>query len=389
MKISFFLLKKLIILMKRAVLDEQHHVESIEMTNLNGFRVKIINFGATITEIFAPDASNKNIEDVVLGHSDWKDYQDATKNRYFGCIVGRYANRISQGKFNLNGKTYQLAQNNNGNHLHGGIKGFSQKIWTITGTNETENDMSVSMKYISVDGEEGYPGNLEVSVTYTVPKKQNQIAIEMEAHLAKGETQDTVINLTNHSYFNLSGDIKESSIENHFIWLNSREVTEVDDKLVPTGKILSIDKDYVMNFYDKPRKIGECINEVKQGGGYDHNFIVAPSHYPKSPVAQSTISTDLPLIARVWDTNSGRVLSMYSNQPAVQFYAGNFLPVDGITGKNGKKYGKRGGFCLEAQNYPDSPNHSNFPSPILKPGQIYQHITIYHFDSIHSIPVFP
>lgn len=373
--------------MKRVKLDDQHNIECVEMTNSNGFCVKIINFGATITEIHVPDARNKNIEDVVLGFSDWKKYQDTTKNRYFGSIVGRYANRIAKGKFSLNGITYQLAQNNNGNHLHGGIKGFNQQIWTITGTNETENEMSVSMKYTSVDGEEGYPGTVEVSVTYTVPKKQNQIAIEMEGRLAKGETQDTILNLTNHSYFNLSGNLKENTIENHFIWINSKDITEVDDKLIPTGKILSIEKDYVMNFYDKPRKIGECIDEVKQGGGYDHNYIVAPSHV-KSPVAQSTISTDLPLVARVWDTHSGRVLSTYSNQPALQFYAGNFLHSE-IKGKNDIPYGKRSAFCLETQNYPDSPNHSNFPSPVLKPGQLYQHITIYHFDSIHSLPVFP
>jgi aldose 1-epimerase len=334
------------------IIGKKDGIELVQytLTNKNGMSVKIISLGATVTGIMVPDR-NKEMGDVVLGFDSLAGYMDPA-NSFFGVIAGRYANRIAKGKFVLNGETYTLAQNNNGNSLHGGLKGFDKAVWNAT---TSLADSSLTLKYASKDGEEGYPGNLNVEVRYKL-RDDNALEINYTAVTDKA----TPVNLTNHSYFNLSAG-KKSDILDHVLQLKASKYTPVDKTLIPTGKIDEV-SGTPMDFR-QPKAIGKDIGKVD--GGFDHNWI-----FDKD-------SASLELVGKLVDPSSGRNLEFWTSEPGVQFYSGNFLK--GQEGKKGMKYTKHAGLCLEAQHYPDSPNQPSFPSTILQPGQTYKQTTIYKF----------
>ncbi len=325
------------------------------LTNRNGMQVKITDYGATVVAILVPDKYG-TIEDVVLGFDEIGGYQSNAYLKdgpYFGAIVGRFGNRIAKGRFTLNGKEYQLATNNGPNHLHGGNKGFDKVMWQAE---PLLSENAVKFIYTSSDGEEGYPGNLHVVVTYSLTDS-NELVIDYEAETDKL----TPVNLTNHSYFNLAAG-KAENILNHELYLNADRYTVVDDTLIPTGDNREV-AGTAMDF-TTPKPIGAALNEVE--GGYDHNFVLNIS------------SEKMKLAAAVVEPESGRMLEVYTTQPGVQFYSGNFL--DGsLTGKGNVKYVKHYGFCLETQHFPDSPNQPHFPNTILQPGEKYQESTVYRF----------
>ena len=322
------------------------------LKNQKGTEVKILNYGGTITNILVADKNNQ-LGDVALGYESLAGYTQ-TGNPYFGCLVGRYANRIANGKFILDGKTYTLATNNNGNHLHGGLKGFDKVIWNVDAASET----SLNLSYSSKDGEEGYPGNMEVKVVYSL-SPENELKIDYTATTDK----PTPVNLTNHTYFNLSGG-KDSTIVDHELMLNANQYTAVNDKLIPTGASPSV-KNSPMDF-TKAKRIGDDLGKVK--GGYDHNWVLNKK------------GNDLSLIGTLYHPASGRLMEVFTTQPGVQFYTGNFL--DGtLMGKGGKKYVQHSGLCLETQHFPDSPNQPSFPNSILKPGETYHEVTMYKFST--------
>lgn len=331
------------------------------LTNKNGAVAKISNYGGTVTSLTMPDRNGK-FSDVVLGFDSLGKY--VKDSPYFGALIGRYGNRIAKGKFSLDGNNYQLATNNIGNALHGGIKGFDKVVWTAA-PKVTAQGPTLKLTYVSKDGEEGYPGTLKVTATYTLTNK-NELKLVYRATTDK----DTVVNLTHHSYFNLAGQ-GNGTILDHVLTLDSSRYTPVDQTLIPTGKIAMV-KGTPMDFR-KPTPIGARIDakdeQLKFAGGYDHNF-----------VADKLVPGTLTRIAKVEEPKSGRVMEVFSTEPAVQFYAGNFL--DGtLKGKGGKVYAYRGGFCLEPQHYPDSPNHKNFPTTELKPGQTYKNTIVYRFST--------
>jgi aldose 1-epimerase len=319
--------------------------------------VKVITYGAIITEIDAPDREGKPA-DVTLGFDGLAGYLG--ENPYFGATVGRVANRIARGKFTLDGKEYSLAVNNGPNSLHGGLKGFNRHVWKAEPVTKDEGP-SVRMSRRSPDGEEGYPGNLDVSVTFTVTA-QNELKIEYAATTDKA----TPLNLSNHSYFNLAGPTNES-ILGHELMLAADRYTPVDDTLIPTGEIATV-KGTPLDFTEATA-IGARIGQIKADPvGYDHNFVLNGG------------GKSLALAARVYEPKSGRVLEMSTTEPGVQFYSGNFL--DGsLTGKGGIVYKQYHGFCLEAQHFPDSIHHPNFPSSVLEPGKTYTQTTIYKFSA--------
>jgi len=320
------------------------------LKNSRGLTAVISNYGGTLLELWTPDKSGKS-GDVILGYDSLSGYLQKS-NPYFGAIVGRYANRIHHGSFTIDGKTYTLALNNGNNTLHGGIKGFDKVIWTV----DQVNDSSLALSYSSRDGEEGFPGNLNVKVVYTV-KSSNELVIDYTALTDK----KTPINLTNHAYFNLSAG-KDSTILNQELKINASKFTPVNDSLIPTGGAASV-AGTAMDF-KKAKKIGQDIVDVK--GGYDHNFII-----DKKDSALATAAT-------VFDPGSGRKMEVWTTQPGIQFYTGNFL--DGsLTGRDGKKILKHGAFCLETQHFPDSPNQPSFPGTILEPGQTFHEVTVYAF----------
>jgi aldose 1-epimerase len=322
------------------------------LSNANGMTVKITNYGGIVTSLIVPD-KNCQLDDVVLGFDSLDQYLEG--HPYFGALVGRYGNRIAKGKFTLNGTGYKLATNNGENHLHGGIKGFDKVVWN-TEIVKKENEVGVKLSYLSKDGEEDYPGNLSVVVIYTLTKN-NELKINYEAETDK----PTPINLTHHSYFNLKG-AGNGDILGHLMTFAADRFTPVDEGLIPTGEIKSV-KDTPMDF-TVPKAIGERIDQVK--GGYDHNYVL------------NDWDGSLRWAAKVVEPISGRVMEVWTTEPGLQFYSGNFL--DGtITGKNGKVYQKHYGFCLETQHFPDSPNKPEFPSTILEPGEKYTHTTIYRF----------
>jgi aldose 1-epimerase len=331
------------------------------LTNANGAVAKITNYGAIVTELWMPDKNGKPA-DIVLGFESLSGYLG--ESPYFGCIVGRYGNRIGKGTFTLDGKTYSLAINNGENHLHGGLKGFDKVVWQATAEQAGKDGVAVTLRYTSKDMEEGYPGTLSVMVVYTLTNA-NELRIDYTAVTDKA----TVCNLTHHGYFNLAGQ-GNGSILNHELMLNADRYTPVDAGLITTGEILPV-KGTPMDF-TKPTAIGARIDndfeQLKFGGGYDHNWVLNKK------------GSEMSLAAKVYEPTSGRVMEVWTNEPGVQFYAGNFL--DGtLTGKGGKVYQHRYGFCLETQHYPDSPNKPNFPTTTLRPGQTYKTTTVYKFSA--------
>lgn len=320
------------------------------MTNSNGMSVKVTNYGGIVTSVLVPDKDGK-MGDVVLGFDDLQSYLDG--HPYFGCIVGRYGNRIANGKFTIDGKEYTLAVNNGPNHLHGGIKAFDKVVWNAKEKNSLDS-LTLVLKYTSPDGEEGYPGNLKVRVAYVLTN-DNELKVIYQAKTDKA----TPINLTHHSYFNLGGSQEDAT--DHVLRLSSERYVAVDENLIPTGELTEV-SGTPMDFRS-PTPIGERIDLVE--GGYDHTYV---------------LNTDgkMAMVAEVFDPQSGRAMEVYTSEPGVQLYTGNFL--DGsLTGKNGIVYNQHYGFCLETQHFPDSPNQDNFPSTILKPGETYGYTTIYKF----------
>jgi len=330
------------------------------LRNSSGMEVQIMNYGGIITKILTPD-KNGLVEDVVLGFETLEEYIKDTP--FFGASVGRYGNRIAKGKFTLDGVGYQLALNNNGNALHGGLKGFDKVVWQVISASETAEGPKIVLKYISKDMEEGFPGNLTVHLSYLLTAK-NELSIEFSATTDKA----TVVNLCNHSYFNLSGNAKQNVLA-HTLQLNAPKLVAVDDYLIPTGELIPV-AGTPFDFLS-PQVIGSRIDQtdneqIKRGGGYDHCFAF------DKPLGQFAVA------AIAHDPVSGRTLEASTTEPGVQFYTGNFL--DGhLKGKNGAVYGKRTGFCLETQHYPDSPNHPSFPSTVLRPGNHYSTKTNYKF----------
>jgi aldose 1-epimerase len=326
------------------------------LTNDNGLEANITNYGGIIVSLFAPDQAG-NRADVVHGFDSLDGYLG--KHPFFGCAVGRFANRIAGGKFTLNGVEYTLALNNGPNHLHGGLQGFDKKVWASQPF-EQAGAVGLTMRYRSPDGEEGYPGNLDVTMVYTLTA-QNELKIEYTA----AADQSTIINLTNHTYFNLAG---KGDILGHQLMINADYFTPVNENLIPTGELRAVAG--TPHDFSQLTAIGNRINQadeqLQRAGGYDHSYVLN---------ARGNLAV---LSARVVEPGSGRVLEMYATQPAVQLYTGNFL--DGsLTGKGGRVYHKRSAFCLETQHYPDSPNQPDFPSTVLNPGQEYHHTTVYKF----------
>jgi len=331
------------------------------LKNKNGMQVSITNFGATVVSIMVPDKAGK-AADVALGYDDLAG-SELNKN-YLGVLVGRYGNRIAHGKFSIDGTRYTLAKNNGDNSLHGGIKGFNKAMWEARDVSKG-GEAAVEMKYVSKDGEEGYPGNLSVTVVYTLTNK-NELKIDYSATTDK----KTVVNLTNHTYFNLAGQ-GNGDILKQELMINADTFTPVDSGLIPTGELKKVDG--TPFDFRKPTAIGARIDandeQIKLGGGYDHNFVLNRKG-----------ATGLSLAARVSDPASGRTVEVWTTEPGVQFYTGNFL--DGsFKGKGGGAYQKRTAFCLETQHFPDSPNHASFPTTLLKPGEKYHTTTVYKFEA--------
>ena len=337
-------------------LQDGSTVKRYTLKNKNGVTAKLMEYGAILTELWVPD-QNGNLQDVVCGFDNLDRYLKG--HPFFGAIAGRYANRIAKAEFSLDGKEYKLAANNGRNHLHGGNKGFDKQHWRSE-SSEKPGEQSVRFSYLSKDGEEGYPGNLSVTVTYTLTD-ENELRIEYTGVTDKA----TVLNLTNHSYFNLAGS---GDVLGHEMMINADRYTPVDDELIPTGEIAPV-KGTPLDF-TQPHTIGERIDQLKpKPGGYDHNFVL------------NSGGKSLELAARVTEPKSGRVMEVQTTQPGVQLYTANGL--DGqITGVGGVSYVKYGAFCLETQHFPDSPHHANFPSVVLRPGETFRSTTIYTFPSV-------
>jgi aldose 1-epimerase len=333
-------------------------VELYVLTSPKGVTAKVMTYGAILTELHVPDRDGK-FGDIVLGFDDLGGY--LAGHPYFGATVGRVANRIARGRFTLDGKEYRLATNNGPNSLHGGLKGFDKKVWKAEPV-ETEDGVAVRFRYRSLDGEEGYPGNLDTAVTYTLTD-DGALRLDYTATTDK----PTPVNLTNHSYFNLAGPAA-GDVLGHEVMLAADKYTPADDTFIPTGAVAPV-RGTPLDF-TTPATIGSRIDQLKgEPVGYDHNFILRGGD-GKGPA----------LAARVREPKTGRVLEMLTTEPGVQFYTGNFL--DGtLKGKGGVVYRKHAGFCLEAQHYPDSVNHPEFPSTILRPGQTYTQTTVYRFSA--------
>lgn len=334
--------------------------ELFVLRNANGLQASLTNFGATLVALQVPDRSGK-LNDVVLGYDTYDGY--AADRAYLGATVGRYANRIARGEFTINDQKYQLARNNDGNSLHGGLSGFNKKIWRAS---SLAPESSVTFECESPNGEEGYPGNLRVRVQFTLTD-EDELRIDYEA----STDQDTVLNLTNHSYFNLAGE-GSGEICDHELWIGAERFTPVDATLIPTGELAFVAG--TPFDFRSPARIGDRIDsndqQLKVAGGYDHNWVLGDG-------------SELRLAARASERKSGRSLEVRTTEPGLQFYAGNFL--DGsIVGKSGRAYGRRHGFTLETQHYPDSPNQPSFPSTRLKAGETFRSTTIYRFATLES-----
>ena len=333
---------------------ENNPVTEYTVTNSNGMQVSILNYGGTVTKIITPDKNDK-MGDVVLGFESFDGYLQKN-NPYFSSLVGRYANRIANAKFTLDGKTYTLASNNNGNSLHGGNKGFDKVLWTTTKT----SDSTLKLNYVSKDGEEGYPGTLNAEVVYTLTS-DNALKIDYTATTDKA----TPVNLTSHCYFNLSAG-NDSTILNHLLWINAELYTPVDDKLIPTGSVSPFLNGSEMDF-SVEKAVGKDIDKVK--GGYDHNWVLYKN------------GNSFEKVATLYDPGSGRLMEVFTTEPGLQFYSGNFLDGSLNYTVQNKKYFQHAALCLEAQHYPDSPNQPDFPNTILKPGETYGQTTVYKFST--------
>ena len=335
-------------------------VKLYELKNKNGMEAAITNFGGKVVALTAPDKEGR-MADIVMGFPDLDGYLNA-KGPYFGALIGRYGNRIAKGKFTLNGQEYTLATNNNGiNHLHGGKKGFNAVVWDA----KLLNPQTLELKYVSPDGEEGYPGTLSVTVTYTLTDT-NELKIEYAATTDK----TTVVNLTHHSFFNLAGE-GNGTINDHLLMINADKYTAVEAGLIPTGELVSVAG--TPFDFRKAKPIQKDVNaadpQLAHGKGYDHNFVL---------IKTNADANGLTLAARVSEPLSGRAMEVWTNEPGLQFYGGNFLNGTEI-GKAGKPYIFRSSFCLETQHFPDSPNHKNFPSTVLNPGETYHSVCVYRF----------
>ena len=335
-------------------------VDLYTLTNATGMEARITNYGGIVVSLKTPDKSGK-LDDVVLGFDTLAEYEAG--HPYFGCIVGRYGNRIAKGKFKLQGQDVQVTAGHGGHSLHGGKDGFDKKVWEVTKAEARDGAAALELKYVSADGEEGFPGTLECKVTYTLTAS-NELKIEYAATADK----TTVVNLTNHSYFNLAG-AGAGPITDHILELSCGNYTDTDKDLIPTGIIASVEGTPLD--FRTPQTIGARINQtevpaIKYGNGYDHNFVIDGK------------PGTLRAAAKVTDPTTGRVMECLTTEPGIQLYTMNG---DGppIKGKAGKSYVRRSAFCLETQHYPDSPNHPEFPSTTLKPGDIYQTTTVYKF----------
>lgn len=335
-------------------------VDVYTLTNSHGLEARIMNFGGIVLSLRVPDRNGK-LDDVVLGFDSLEPY--LTSDPHFGSIIGRYANRIANGKFTLDGVEYTLPKNNGPNTLHGGVKGFDKALWQAE-PSESRKGVALVLRYTSKDGEEGFPGNLKTKVTYTLTDS-DELAIDYEATTDKA----TPVNLTSHGYFNLAGQ-GTGDVLAHELLINADRFTPVDTNLIPTGELRPV-KGTPLDF-TKTNPIGARINDSYEqlvlAHGYDHNFVI------------NRKAQGLELAARVHEPSTGRVLEIHTTEPGVQFYSANFL--DGtITGKQGRVYKQHYAFCLETQHFPDSPNHPGFPSTILRPGQTYHSRTVYKFSA--------
>jgi len=329
------------------------------LKNENGLSAAITNYGGRIVSLLVPDKYGDNA-DVVLGFNSIEDYFEANEV-YFGALIGRFANRISEGKFSINDSEYNLAVNSGPNHLHGGAEGFHTVIWEA----EQLDDQNLRLTYISDDGEEGYPGRLYTQVVYSLTNN-DELRIEYTAYT----DQKTIINLTNHAFFNLAG-AGSGTINNHELMINADYYTPVDNTLIPTGEITPV-SDTPFDFTNRTA-IGSRIEheheQLEYGFGYDHNFVL-----------NKATKNSLSLAAQVYEPESGRMMEILTTEPGIQFYGGNFLNGSDY-GKEGVTYDYRTAFCLEPQHFPDAPNHSNFPSTVLEPGELYHSISLYRFVS--------
>ena len=331
-------------------------VYRVTLKNSNGVEVDVISYGGTITRLLTPDKKGQ-LGNIVLGFDKLEDYLSA--GYYFGAIIGRYGNRIAEGKFTLNGTEYQLATNDGDNHLHGGVQGFDKKVWQMAPF-VTENSAGVELTLTSPDGDQGYPGKLDTQVTYTLTNS-NTLDMAFTATTDK----PTIANFTQHSYFNLQG---KGDILDHKLQINGDRYTPVDGGLIPTGEVVSV-KGTPFDF-TQPKAIGKDIDakdkQLSLGQGFDHNFLI-----------KDVPSDDLIEAANVYEPKTGRTLTVYTVEPAVQFYSGNFL--DGSTQQEGMSHTLRSGFCLEPQHNPDSPNQPDFASTVLNPGEVYSTRIVYEF----------
>jgi aldose 1-epimerase len=333
--------------------EDGKSIDLYTLTNANGLKAEIMTYGGIVTSLQVPDRNGK-FADIVLGCDSPDEY--AKSSTYFGALIGRFGNRIAKGKFTLDGVEYTLATNNGPNHLHGGVKGFDKVVWNAKPM-QTNEGPALKLTYQSRDGEEGYPGNLSCTVVYTLTNN-NELKISYEAKTDKA----TIVNLTHHSYFNLGGH-NSGDILGHTLQIFADRFTPVDKDLIPTGEIKAV-KGTPWDF-TKPMAIGSRIKQVE--GGYDHNYVLNSS------------DGSLALVASVYEPKTGRAMEIFTTEPGIQFYSGNFL--DGSIKGKGAVYNKHAGFCLEAQHFPDSPNNPDFPSVVLRPGKKYTQLTVYKFSA--------
>lgn len=351
---------------KPALLDAKNFETLVDSKNVNlytlqsgsGLYMQVTNFGGRVVSLWCPD-KNGDLSDVVLGHKTIQEYTNFEGERFIGCVVGRYANRIANGQFSIDGTTYNVPKNNNGQSLHGGLKGFDMVVWNVDEVTNNE----IKLSYTSPNGEEGYPGTLKIKMTYTLTKS-NEFKITYSAITDK----PTIVNLSHHGFFNLNGE-GSGTINNHVLVINSDSITPVNEVLIPTGKLMPVEGSPFD--FTKATNIGERINadneQLKFGKGYDHNWVL-----------NRKTAKDLEFAASVYEPVSRRYMEVWTDQPGIQFYGGNFFEGKG-KGKHGSTFNFREAIALETQKFPDSPNQPSFPSTRLNPGEKYEHTCVYKF----------